>query len=358
MMNQRRFCSPTVPSILCLLLLIASPSTAIKIRASEATIILKCRGGGSYLQQNSNYSDDLDHNRFLPPMLGDPENNQIRRSHSSHDLNHNTDYYNNYNNNNDQYSARTHQQRQPKPIVQVVQEFFQQLHASSPALFYGSTSSILVFILWQIPQFASILRNNFVCSQYNLSKWRYHTMLTSIVSHTTLSHILMNLYGFLIFGKSIEPILKMNDMTLAAYCVFAGVFANAFFVKMHSDGSCIGLSGVTLSLLALDAKLHPSKEIGFLIRFIPIRLPAQYALTGLLIWSILGMMATMNGRSDGVAHATHFGGLIFGIGVYELMNRGIWRRWRRSWKQFRIPVSGRKVRALMGRDGKRLHSRN
>jgi membrane associated rhomboid family serine protease len=78
----------------------------------------------------------------------------------------------------------------------------------------------------------------------------------------------MNLYGFLIFGKSIEPILKLNDMTLAAYCTLAGIFANLFFVRIRRDGSCIGLSRVTLSLLAFDAMLHPSKEIGFLIRFI------------------------------------------------------------------------------------------
>jgi len=317
---------------------------------------LKIRGGGSYLQPNPNYSDGL------PPMLGDPENNQIRRTgaltsnsyDSNNDSNSNSNgISNNFNynyNSNNQYSARAHQQKQPKPIAQVVKEFFQQLHLSSPALFYGTVSSILVFILWQIPQLSSVLRNNFVCSQYNLSKHRYHTIFTSIVSHTTLSHIFMNLYGFLVFGKSIEPILKMNDMSLAAYCVLAGVFANAFFAMMHRDGSCIGLSGVTLSLLALDAKLHPSKEIGFLIRFIPIRLPAQYALTGLLIWSTLGMMAMMNGRGDGVAHATHFGGLVFGIGVYELMKRGIWTSFRRRW--IRLRVSGRKLRSPARRLGR------
>jgi len=319
-----------VAFILCA---VVSPSTAIRVRASEGTlkrILLKdrIRGGGSYIQSNPNYNDP-DPNQFLPPMLGDLEKDQIRRSHQH------TSYDSNYN----QYSART--QRQPKPIAQVVKEFFQQLRLSSPALFYGTVSSIMVFVLWQIPQLSSILSKNFVCSQYNLSKRRYHTLFTSIISHTTISHIFMNLYGFLVFGKSIEPILKLNDMSLAAYCTLAGIFANTFFVMIHRNGSCIGLSGVTLSLLALDAMLHPSKEIGFLIKFIPIRLPAQYALTGLLIWSVLGMMAMANGRGDGVAHATHFGGLIFGIGFYELMKRGIWKdltNLRRKWRCLRLRV--------------------
>ena len=336
--------------ILCTLLV--SPSTAIRVRAtSEGTlkrILVKdqIRGGGSYIQSNPNYNDS-DPNQFLPPMLGDLDKNQIRRSHQH------TNNYDSNNNSNNQYSART--QRQPKPIAQVIKEFFQQLRVSSPALFYGTVSSIFVFVLWQIPQFSAILSKNFVCSQYNLSQRRYHTLFTSIISHTTLSHILMNLYGFLIFGKSIEPILKLNDMSLAAYCTLAGIFANLFFVRIRRDGSCIGLSRVTLSLLAFDAMLHPSKEIGFLIRFIPIRLPAQYALTGLLIWSVLGMMAMANGRGDGVAHATHLGGLIFGIGFHELMKRGIWKDFRRKLTFLTFKLQHNNAGKKVGRGTKRKY---
>ena len=93
--------------------------------------------------------------------------------------------------------------------------------------------------------------------------------------------------------------------------------------------------------VALDAKLHPAKEIGFLVRFIPVRLPAQYALTALLVWSVFGMMATKAGRGDGVAHATHFGGLVFGIAVYELMKRGIWSNWRKKWIRVWLMIAPR-----------------
>jgi membrane associated rhomboid family serine protease len=84
---------------------------------------------------------------------------------------------------------------------------------------------------------------------------------------------------------------------------------------------------VALSLFAMDAKLHPSKEIAFLVKFLPIRLPAQYALTALWIWSLVGMMS--QGR-DGVAHAAHLGGILFGMVAYECLQRGIWMQWKRT----------------------------
>ena len=316
-----------------------SPQTKAKSSLSLLTSIsisISIRGG-AYLQPNPNY-DNPDPNQFMPPTLGSMDNNHIQRSSSYQDA----------------YSAQSNavnNAKAPTPIAQVIREFFTQLHQSSPCLYYGTVSSIIVFILWQlhVPTLASILRNHFVCSQYNLSQGRYHTLITSSISHATLSHIFMNLYGFLMFGKSVEPILKMNDMSLSAFCILGTIFANAFFAMLHPQGSCIGLSGVALSLLAFDAKLNPSKEIGFLVKFIPIRLPAQYALTGLLVWSLLGMAATRGGRGDGVAHATHLGGLLYGIGVFELMNRGIWRRGRRRWIRLLASRKRRGTRTGRGR---------
>ncbi len=298
---------------------ISSESHRIRNRAA-----LSIRGG-SYIQPNPNYDDP---NQFMPPKFGDVENDHIQTTayppmpQSSYDP-----------------SVRAN----PKPIMQVIKEFLVRLRETSPALFYGMTSSIFIFLLWQLPSnsISALLQRHFICSQHNLSKYRYHTLLTSSVSHTTMSHIFMNLFGFLNFGRAVEPILQRNQMSLQMFCILAAIFANTLFVLLHPEGSCIGLSGVSLALMAFDAKLHPGKEIGFLVRFIPIRLPAQYALTALLVWSVLGMMATKNGRSDGVAHATHFGGLLYGILVYELIKKGIWTKWRRKWIRFWFRIAPR-----------------
>ena len=290
---------------------------------------LRVRGGGSYLQPNPNYinpnpKQSNEYSQYMQPTLGEIENDHFHRP------------------------IGNNPSRPPKPLKEVAIEFFQQLYRTNQTMFYGVTLSLTVFIAWQIPQLNGVLQRNFVASNYNIKRGRIHTLVTSIVSHATLSHLFLNLYAFLAFGKSIQPLLNQNRMSFGAYCILAGVLANLFFLKVHPQGSCIGLSGVTLSILALDAKLHPSKEISFLFRFIPIQLPAQYALTALLLWSIIGMMATLNGRNrDGVAHATHLFGLIYGIGVYELVKSGLWHR---------FILFQSKIKRKNSRKGKRLGS--
>ena len=287
---------------------------------------------GGYINKNPNYIDP-DPNQFMPPKLGDENENHIRRPAGQYQQygNGNQYYQNQYHTGT---STGTNPYAQPKPILQAIQEYFQRIQQASPTLFYTTVSSIILFFLWQFPStktfpISHILRDHFLCSQYNLHRKRYHTLLTSSLSHTTLSHLFMNLYAFITFGKSVKPTLKSNHIPLSAFCVLAAITANGFFVKMHPHGSCLGLSGVALALLAFDARLYPSKEIGFLVRFIPVRLPAHYALVALMVWSILGMGGMMAGSSkDGIAHATHLGGMVFGVVVYELMKKGVWKRWR------------------------------
>jgi rhomboid-like protein len=80
----------------------------------------------------------------------------------------------------------------------------------------------------------------------------------------------------------------------------------------------MGLSGVTLAFLALQARLTPEREFGLALGgIIPVRMAAQVALILLLVWSLIGSLA----RESTVAHSTHLGGLLFGMGYYELWTR-------------------------------------
>lgn len=278
---------------------------------------LTIQRGGNY-ERNPNYHDP-NPNQFMSPTLGEMEDNQIYRPQQQ------------------QYQQQYQQQNRyskPKPFAQFIQEYFIALQKASPTLYYGTLSSLIIFITWQIPvlPLSKLLRNHFINSQYNLRKRRYHTLFTSALSHTTLTHLALNIYGFNTFGKSILPVLSTNGMPFSLYCILAGIFSNLFFAIVHPAGSCIGLSGVTLSLLAMDAKLNPGKEIGFFFRFIPIKLPAHYALIALLVSSIFGTMNTMGGGGDGIAHATHLGGLLYGMLMHELMRNGLWNSiFRKNW---------------------------
>lgn len=299
-----------------LVLIISNFISSMAMTRLEITNVLlkSLRGGGSYIEQNPYYVE-TDLNRYMSPRLGNIEDDYIRRPVG--------------------FDYQKLNSNEPKPLTEAVQVFFSQLWQISPTIFYGTVSSILVSLLWQIPSFLPILRNHFVCSMYNIKQGRFHTLLLAAVSHSTLTHLLMNMFGFISFGKSVNRVLRQNHISLGVYCIISAIASNIFFTIVHPKGSCIGLSGVALSLFAMEAKLNPGQEIRFFVKFFPLRLPAQHALTLFLIWSFLGTLATNIGSSDGIAHATHLFGLLYGMGFYEFMKKGYWNNLRLIWKSFR-----------------------
>ncbi|KAL7442320.1 hypothetical protein ACHAXM_008321 [Skeletonema potamos] len=95
-------------------------------------------------------------------------------------------------------------------------------------------------------------------------------------------------------------------------------------------GSCIGLSGVTLALLAFDSLVYPSKELRMIVSFVPIQLPAYYLFLSLVGISIAGILGLIGGN---VAHSTHLGGLLFGTIFYESFKRGCVQRYNYKFKK-------------------------
>ena len=281
--------------------------------------LLTLRGGlgSSHIEYNPNYV----HPSGRPMTLGDlEENNDFGNNRFGSSSLHS-------------YDPTFSTPRKPTPLTQLIHDYFVNLRRNSPSLYYGTVSSLVMFVLWQIPQFSSILRGHFICSRQNvLKKKRFHALLLSAISHASFSHLAINMYAFSTFGSSVQRILKGygTGFSLWPFCIGAALLGNIFFMLLTPNGSCLGLSGVTLALLALDAKVHPGKQLGMVVHFIPIRLPAQYALAGIFAMSLCGVLGSLVGSrvGDGVAHATHLGGLVFGLLYYEALARGILSRYR------------------------------
>lgn len=158
-------------------------------------------------------------------------------------------------------------------------------------------------------------------------KKRYYALITSAFSHASFHHIAVNMYAFLNFGPSVKQVLASQGVALWPFVGLAAVFGSLVFLALdNGSGSCIGLSGVTLALLAFDSMVYPSKELRMIVSFIPIHLPAYYLFIGLLGFSVAGVMGLVGGRSN-VAHSTHLGGLVFGRLFYEAYRRGYVRMW-------------------------------
>jgi rhomboid-like protein len=148
----------------------------------------------------------------------------------------------------------------------------------------------------------------------------------------------VNLFAFLSFGPSI--VQTLSPWTLWPLVVGAAIFSSHVFLLMSKGGACMGLSGVTLAFLAFVARLRPEQELGVLFMgIIPVRMPAQVALYALLAWSLLGSII----RKGRVAHSAHLGGLLFGMGYFELWTRRatVKRIKRLILRRGRAVVSGR-----------------
>mmetsp|Transcript_24751 Transcript_24751/g.35421 ORF Transcript_24751/g.35421 Transcript_24751/m.35421 type:complete len:320 (+) Transcript_24751:241-1200(+) len=283
-----------------------SSATVPSASLGSATKLHLIRGGGPYYESNPSYHSSS------ASTLGDLDEQGVYRGASSV-----------------RSKLQYTQYQRPPPITQAVRNYFVSLHQFSPTLFYGTTTSLVFFILWQFQStshsIGKILRNHFVCSRYNvMQKKRLHALVLSAFSHASLQHLAVNLYAYSTFGRSVKQTLVNQGVALWPFVCSASIFASLTFLAMdRGGGSCIGLSGVTLALLAFDSLVYPSKELRLFVSFVPIQLPAYYLFLGLVGISIAGIMGLVGGN---VAHSTHLGGLLFGSLFYEAFKRGYVRQ--------------------------------
>jgi membrane associated rhomboid family serine protease len=90
----------------------------------------------------------------------------------------------------------------------------------------------------------------------------------------------------------------------------------------------MGLSDVTMALLAVYARIFPRQNLGiFLAGVIPVRMPASRLLNVVAAWSCAGcLLSRVRAPATNVGHAAHLGGIVFGLAYYEA-----WIR-RREWQ--------------------------
>eukprot|EP00545_Synedropsis_sp_CCMP1620_P001215 CAMPEP_0119023410 /NCGR_PEP_ID=MMETSP1176-20130426/29913_1 /TAXON_ID=265551 /ORGANISM="Synedropsis recta cf, Strain CCMP1620" /LENGTH=292 /DNA_ID=CAMNT_0006978491 /DNA_START=55 /DNA_END=930 /DNA_ORIENTATION=+ len=274
-----------------LLTLLCRPCLAV---ARITGSVLDMRGGASF-ERNPNYVAPPS----APVTLGDLEKQPSGFWVETESL---------------QYGANdgTNQYSNQKPSMwQTVSDYTKRIHAISPTLSVGSLVSIAIFVMWQIPAFQGILSRHFVCSRNNLYT-RPQSVLLSAVSHSSFFHLLMNLMAFTSLGPPLRQTLKSTNWPLWPLAVGAAL-SGSFVFLIKGYGGCMGLSGVTLSFLALQAKLFPDRQLGMVLAVFPVRVKAQVALTLLLVVSAFGSLD----RKSRVAHLAHLGGLLYGMAYYE-----------------------------------------
>ena len=216
---------------------------------------------------------------------------------------------------------------QPPPLRQIAYNFFVNLHNLSPTLSYGTMLCFAVFVLWQVPELSrGVLQRHFVCSYTNVIEGkRLHAMLLSALSHSGIRHLFLNIYAYVTFGGTVKNAMNRQSLSLFPFVLGSALMGSLFHLLLSRNAGSLGLSGVTLALFAFVARIYPSRQ--FRVIFFPsLRVYAQHALLFAIIVSVFGILT---GSNQGIAHATHLGGLAFGLCYYEAFVSGILKKIRR-----------------------------
>lgn len=147
--------------------------------------------------------------------------------------------------------------------------------------------------------------------------------------HAGLGHLLFNLLGLWMFGRSVE--VRLGRRTFFLVYFLSGAVGGLLQVSLawlfpnHFGSAVFGASAGVLALIAVFALMEPEAEI---LLFFVLPLKARHLLLGAFC---IALFFTVVPSDPIVAHAAHLGGLVAGVAyVRWLMNQPApWERWRR-----------------------------
>ena len=168
--------------------------------------------------------------------------------------------------------------------------------------------NILVYVMWTQLLPASFMGEHFLLSARHIEAGNYWTILTTAFSHYDFNHLLFNMIALWVFGREVEQVIGSKGL-LRLYimgALIAGLGHLGFNLMSYTDVPALGASGAVMAIAVQYGALFP-KRVLMINFFIPV--PAAIAVAGYVLLDIRGMF----GSGDGIAHAAHLGGAVYGI---------------------------------------------
>lgn len=144
---------------------------------------------------------------------------------------------------------------------------------------------------------------------FNVVHGEWYRLVTSMFLHASFTHLMMNMFSLIIFGKLIEGAL--GSLKMVIIYAFSGIFAGLLSLSIDTQSISIGASGAIFGL------------IGAFIVFLFTRKNTnkQFVFQTLIGIAIISLMAVF---IDNVNHFAHLGGFIGGgllmYIIYRWMN--------------------------------------
>lgn len=165
------------------------------------------------------------------------------------------------------------------------------------------------------------------------------TLLTSVFSHNSAGHFLLNMVGLCSLGIGLYDVLGREQflflyLTSGIWSNFASSCVHTFWLKGSMVTRSLGASGSLCALLGIIAHFHDAK---LRLLFLPLfDIPAHLAVLALVSYDFYNLIASPPAyhRFD---HAAHLSGVAFGY-LYHLFGREyIWKQRKRylNWIGYR-----------------------
>ncbi|KAM3834353.1 presenilin-associated rhomboid-like protein, mitochondrial isoform 2-T2 [Vipera latastei] len=180
-------------------------------------------------------------------------------------------------------------------------------------------ANVFVFCLWRIPTLSRIMVTYFTSNP--ASRVLCFPMLLSTFSHFSLLHMVANMYVLWSFSTSIVSILG-REQFMAVY-LSAGVFSTfvSYVCKMATGkfGPSLGASGAIMAVLGAVCTKIPEAKLAII--FLPMfTFTAGNALKAVIALDSVGLILGWRFFD----HASHLGGVLFGIWYVMYGNKLIW----------------------------------
>jgi membrane associated rhomboid family serine protease len=188
--------------------------------------------------------------------------------------------------------------------------------------------NLAVYLGWRYADSAQLVlmhRNFSVSWQLAFVEGRWWTLLTTVFSHESLIHFLINMFVLNSFGTLSSEVLGVRRFL--GFYLAAGLLGSVAhclvsnFLLGAPDLGAVGASGALSGLVMLFALMFPHEK---LLVFGIIPLPALFgslAFVGLDLW---GLYAQYGGGGLPLGHGAHLGGALAGVIYYVFFIRSRW----------------------------------
>lgn len=148
------------------------------------------------------------------------------------------------------------------------------------------------------------------------------TLFSNVLLHAGFAHLAGNMLFLWVFGDNVED--AMGHWRFLAFfflCGLAGSLTHAM-VNPASEQPLIGASGAISGVIASYLMLYPRVRIwGLAFNWIPLRIPALYALGGWILFQLVQAFLDPQGH---VGWWAHLGGLAAGAALTPIfIHRGV-----------------------------------